>query len=476
MPDYHLNNVLSIIEELEGRAPAYSVLNITAILRGPQTPDRQYPHRLPGETPAPPAWPQLLSEAQRSFMDEVMNHEVGPSVERGVVLMPDGTTVAVSRLLAGIEAALRRKAAGRWSDAAGDLLAPLDNLYPLTLAGDLGRAFAAHHLNRSRAPLGPGGCWDSVTSPRVFTGAGLPSLATDAVINGGMDGFILGDFFAGLRAPLPKLSAVLRDYYGEARGGQAGLKASARRRNFAAKVDRGEFTDQVLSALYLYSHIMNNSALQHLNYNAFRKISQQGVKQFHHRYLECPAIIPRCMWGAKPYRGTPVRLALPLRFVYIHHTYEPSRPCNNFRDCAADMRSMQRFHQDVRRWNDIAYNFVAGSDGYLYEGRGWLWQGSHTKAQNSKGYGVSFIGNYTSELPDQTALELVRENLMNCAVTGQRLVSDYKIHGHRQHRSTACPGERLFTEIKNWEAFKEVEQANKTSLSTAGFQPLKTNP
>lgn len=70
---------------------------------------------------------------------------------------------------------------------------------------------------------------------------------------------------------------------------------------------------------------------------------------------ECPAIVPRCMWGARPYRGTPKPLSLPLGSVYIHHTFVPSAPCRTFAACARAMRSMQRFHQDTRGWDDIGY-------------------------------------------------------------------------------------------------------------------------
>lgn len=70
---------------------------------------------------------------------------------------------------------------------------------------------------------------------------------------------------------------------------------------------------------------------------------------------DCPPIIPRCMWDAKPYRGTPTNLSLPLSFIYIHHTSTPSQPCLTFQQCSADMRSMQRFHQEDRGWDDIGY-------------------------------------------------------------------------------------------------------------------------
>ena len=61
------------------------------------------------------------------------------------------------------------------------------------------------------------------------------------------------------------------------------------------------------------------------------------------------------MWGAEPYRGTPTNLSLPLSFMYIHHTHSPGLPCLTFQQCSKDMRSMQRFHQVDRGWDDIGY-------------------------------------------------------------------------------------------------------------------------
>ncbi|KAJ0058009.1 hypothetical protein NL108_007231, partial [Boleophthalmus pectinirostris] len=69
----------------------------------------------------------------------------------------------------------------------------------------------------------------------------------------------------------------------------------------------------------------------------------------------CAPIIKRCTWGAEPYRGTPTYLGLPLRYLYIHHTAQPSQPCLTFDQCAADMRSMQRYHQNTNGWADIGY-------------------------------------------------------------------------------------------------------------------------
>uniref|UniRef100_A0A4W3GBV1 Peptidoglycan recognition protein family domain-containing protein n=1 Tax=Callorhinchus milii TaxID=7868 RepID=A0A4W3GBV1_CALMI len=101
------------------------------------------------------------------------------------------------------------------------------------------------------------------------------------------------------------------------------------------------------------------------------------------------------------------------------------------------------------------------------------WQGSHTKGQNAKGYGVAFIGNYTAALPDDTAIQLVRDTWTRCAVAAGNLVSDYAIHGHRQHRNVLCPGERLFLEIKTWEPW--IEAAKSLLLFSFDGSILRSN-
>lgn len=103
-----------------------------------------------------------------------------------------------------------------------------------------------------------------------------------------------------------------------------------------------------------------------------------------------------------------------------------------------------------------ALSFVVGSDGYVYEGRGWHHVGTHTRGHNHVGYGVSVIGNYTSTLPSRYAMDLLRQSLAQCAVHGGGLVSNFTIHGHRQVVNyTACPGDAFFSEIKTWEHFRE---------------------
>lgn len=102
------------------------------------------------------------------------------------------------------------------------------------------------------------------------------------------------------------------------------------------------------------------------------------------------------------------------------------------------------------------HSFVVGSDGYVYEGRGWHWVGAHTRGHNSRGFGVAFVGNYTGSLPSDAALNTVRDVLPSCAIRAGHLQADYKLLGHRQLVRTDCPGEALFTLLSTWPHFTEV--------------------
>ncbi|XP_042360330.1 peptidoglycan recognition protein 6 [Plectropomus leopardus] len=382
-----------------------------------------------------------------AYFKKAVNHRVTEDAkEEGVVLTPDGTTVALTPLLLGIEAGLLSRSAGR-----------VRGLYQLTLTKDL-------HSSRLPQRPGPDGCWDSVTSPRVFTLLDSPSALTTAQINGGMDGVVLGmEVSKQSKHPL-KLSSLLTEYYSQqldSRGLDAAPRLISRRRreNFRGLVAPPLLVRQVVKTAELQRRLKGPSEMEAKEKRRLAAAVKEGIKDFVHVFMDCPPIIPRCMWGAEPYRGTPTNLSLPLSFMFVHHTHTPSKPCVTFQQCSADMRSMQRFHQEDRGWDDIGYSFVAGSDGYIYEGRGWLWQGAHTLGHNTIGYGVSFIGDYAASLPSQHAMGLVRDRLASCAVDGGRLNANFTLQGHRQVVNTSCPGDALFNEIRGWEHFGEVKKS-----------------
>ncbi|XP_063368590.1 peptidoglycan-recognition protein LB-like isoform X1 [Cydia amplana] len=155
-------------------------------------------------------------------------------------------------------------------------------------------------------------------------------------------------------------------------------------------------------------------------------------------------------WGAKPAISV-VRLSLPVPYVTIHHTYIPAA-CFTAEQCKSAMRSIQTYHQDDQGWNDIGYNFAIGSDGAVYEGRGWSAVGAHAVGVNSQSIGIVFIGDYVSDLPPPKSLQAAKD-LIAIGVKAGFISPSYHLIAHRQVSATECPGQSLYTEITSWDRF-----------------------
>lgn len=107
----------------------------------------------------------------------------------------------------------------------------------------------------------------------------------------------------------------------------------------------------------------------------------------------------------------------------------------------------------TRKYCDIAYSFLIGEDGNVYEGRGWSTEGSHTKTYNDISIGISFIGKFASREPNTAALNAAKE-LIACGVAKNFIKRDYVLRGHRNVGKTECPGNSLYNVIKKWPGFK----------------------
>ncbi|XP_074874014.1 peptidoglycan-recognition protein SC2-like [Carettochelys insculpta] len=164
----------------------------------------------------------------------------------------------------------------------------------------------------------------------------------------------------------------------------------------------------------------------------------------------CPPIVSRAQWGARPPRRQ-VRLTTPVPNVIIHHT--AGNRCSSQASCSLQVKGIQNFHMDKRRYDDIAYNFLIGEDGRVYEGRGWTTRGGHTRNWNSKSLGFSFLGTFTNSLPNAAALNAAK-HLIRCAVSRGFLSRTYRLKGHRNVGQTSCPGNALYQEIKKWPRFQ----------------------
>ncbi|KAM8987145.1 N-acetylmuramoyl-L-alanine amidase isoform 1-T2 [Ara ararauna] len=435
LPPRHMDSVVELMESLESNSPNLTLPELARALGACSTPGCR---AVLGE---PPHVPPALSHEQWVLLTQLLHGDA-------VVLAPDGSTVALGPLLAGIEVGQKRVSG--WPFPTFE--PPIDPLYAVTITEALGTSFLLAH-GGDGATLGPGGCWDDVDDPQNYTLLGPPSPIPDAVANGAMDGVLLGAQVA--QAPIP-LADLLRGYYGMGNTTEQGRPHSSyRRRDFGALMGPETLEQEVEAMLRVLRALPpTRELLQDVGPEEVAAVARRAARDFTQLYVDCPPIVPRCMWGARPYRGTPRALTLPLESVFIHHTFIPSAPCHSFRSCSHAMRSMQRFHQDTRGWDDIGYSFVVGSDGYLYQGRGWHWVGAHTKGYNSKGYGVGYVGDFSSTLPDPDTIALVRDQLLPCAVRTGRIYHNYTLRGHRQMGRTDCPGNSLFREIETWSGFK----------------------
>ncbi|KAJ2942784.1 hypothetical protein O0L34_g14971 [Tuta absoluta] len=163
-------------------------------------------------------------------------------------------------------------------------------------------------------------------------------------------------------------------------------------------------------------------------------------------------IVSREEWDAKPPTEI-TKLQTPVPNVVIHHSYIP-RACFSRDNCCTAMRSMQHMHQDVNGWADIGYNFAVGSDGLVYEGRGWNHLGAHSKGFNSQSIGICLIGDWTSELPPEVQMQAAKDLISEGLRLGW-ISPKYSLVGHRQVRDTECPGDALYERISEWKHFND---------------------
>lgn len=173
------------------------------------------------------------------------------------------------------------------------------------------------------------------------------------------------------------------------------------------------------------------------------------------------SIIDRRSWLAQPPLEDKQYLQAPAKFVIISHT--ATEDGFTQAENVYLVRLVQTFHIESRKWSDIGYNFLIGSDGNVYEGRGWGVVGAHTLGYNIIGMGISFVGCFMNKLPPQSALNQVKL-LIKQGVEVGAIDKDYFLVGHCQCSPTESPGRRLYDEIQTWEHWNSlISQENPSS-------------
>jgi len=162
-------------------------------------------------------------------------------------------------------------------------------------------------------------------------------------------------------------------------------------------------------------------------------------------------IIKRAEWSARAPRRkswiTPIWLTL-------HYNGGPTK-LNAKSTIAEEMqflRNIQTFHMNTKGWADIAYNWAITPSGRIYELRGLKVRSAAngTNLGNRTSYAV-----YLCIGGDQQPSELMVQSVR--WLRGQVPGINKPFRGHRQWKSTACPGEPIMALLKAGQFKGEVD-------------------
>ncbi|XP_004693773.1 PREDICTED: peptidoglycan recognition protein 4 [Condylura cristata] len=120
-------------------------------------------------------------------------------------------------------------------------------------------------------------------------------------------------------------------------------------------------------------------------------------------------------WGAEEV-GCSTQLARPVDFLVTHHI--PGLECHNQTTCGQRLRELRAYHMHNNSWCGLAYNFLVGDDGRVYEGVGWDIQGLHTQGYNNVSLGLAFFGTKEGHSPSPAALSAMEGLIFHAMLKG----------------------------------------------------------
>ena len=137
--------------------------------------------------------------------------------------------------------------------------------------------------------------------------------------------------------------------------------------------------------------------------------------------------------------------------VTIHHSAKYSKEIGapSSGNVADAILRIQTVHMRDEGYGDIGYHFLIDPAGRIWQGRALDWQGAHAGGDNNIGnIGICLFGNFNAERPDPRALTAL-EKLVN-ALGERHHIPRSRVFGHRQLRSTECPGNALMAWVSRY--------------------------
>lgn len=228
-----------------------------------------------------------------------------------------------------------------------------------------------------------------------------------------------------------------------------------------------------------------------------------------------PDVVSRAGWGANEnQRCSQPEIDDHVSALTIHHTASS----NNYTraQAAAQVRSFFQYHAVTLGWCDIGYNALVDKFGTVYEGRyGGLTkavQGAHAGGFNQNTWGISMIGDFSTETPPDAMLESVGKLAgWRAAVAGidptdesthysegtsytkypyGQAVTLPNIFAHRDVGLTTCPGDAGYAQMdhirslakKHYDSIKSghatsgenTDSSSETSAEATSASPTST--
>lgn len=163
-------------------------------------------------------------------------------------------------------------------------------------------------------------------------------------------------------------------------------------------------------------------------------------------------IVPREGWDAAPAEVSKMTPHTIERLTVHHAGDQSATPTGPPR-----YRSWQAFHIS-RGWGDLAYHYIVGIDGTVYEARDTRYKGATGTNYDPDGHFLVVLeGNFEIDDPTQRQLDSLVDVLAWAAT--EFGVSPSTIAGHRDHASTACPGGNLYPYIASGDLEADVRAA-----------------
>lgn len=245
-----VDDFIGLVQKVEAAYPDWTAEEVVNRLREHGGYDNSSWQKMLGVGDTAPIAPQGdLTAADIEALTGMVRHTHDGTQEGGIVTDRNGETVAMGHVITGLSAGEHRDKNRNLAGKLGwlGIGEKVDNLYATTLAGDLGQSATLVNEGTQTGYVGHG------------------TEATDAELNGDIDGLLMGSHLSeltngdGLTGDVP-LSEMLSYYYTDDScrvGGPSGPISSQRYETFVNEVDREHLEDQTKRFSVNYGYTTN---------------------------------------------------------------------------------------------------------------------------------------------------------------------------------------------------------------------------